>query len=139
MILQNIGQQTYQAKQQTNLTNKAKIFKALSAVEMAVVQYKHILTDISDDNRKKLNIASEFLSHVITSKAEIHEALESAGIWKMQQRIRICEENETPLRLGILVGLLVVILLAVYATYRLHTIADYQVKLMVFKKSDCVH
>jgi len=115
-----------QCRPPTNLTNKARIFKALSAVEMAVLQYKRILTDINDDNLEKLNVASDFLSHVITSKAEIHEALESAGIWKMQQRIRICEENETPFRLCLLAGLLVVILLASYATYRLHRIADYQ-------------
>ena len=117
-----------QCRPPTNLTNKAKIVEALSVVEMAVLQYKHILIDINDDNLEQLNIASEFLSHVITSKAEI----ESAGIWKMQQRIRICEENETPLRLGILTGLLVVILLAAYATYRLHRIADYEVKLPIF-------
>ena len=117
-----------QCRPPTNLTNKAKIVEALSVVEMAVLQYKHILIDINDDNLEQLNIASEFLSHVITSKAEIEEA----GIWKMQQRIRVCEENETPFRLGILFGLLVVILLAAYATYRLHKIADYQVKLLQF-------
>ena len=122
-----------QCRPPANLTNKTKIAEALSAVEIAVLQYKRILTDMEVDNLDKLNIASEFLSHVITSKAEIHEALESAGIWKMQQRIRICEENETPFRLCLLAGLLVVILLASYATYRLHRIADYQVKLPVFK------
>ena len=121
-----------QCRPPANLTNKTKIAEALSAVEIAVLQYKRILTDMEVDNLDKLNIASEFLSHVITSKAEIHEALESAGIWKMQQRIRICEENETPFRLGILAGLLVVILLASYATYRLHRIADYQVKLPLY-------
>ena len=121
-----------QCRPPTNLINKTKIAEALSAVEMAVLQYKRILTDIDDDNLEKLNIASEFLSHVITSKAEIHEALESAGMRKMQQRIRICEENETPFLLCILFGLLVVILLAAYATYRLHRIADYQVKLPLF-------
>ena len=118
-----------QCRPPTNLTNKAKIVEALSVVEMAVLQYKHILIDINDDNLEQLNIASEFLSHVITSKAEIEEA----GIWKMQQRIRVCEENETPFRLCILFGLLVVILLAAYATFRLHMIANYEVKLSQFK------
>ena len=117
-----------QCRPPTNLTNKAKIVEALSVVEMAVLQYKRILININDDNLEQLNIASEFLSHVITSKAEI----EDAGIWKMQQRIRVCEENETPFRLCILFGLLVVILLAAYATFRLHMIADYQVKLSQF-------
>ena len=121
-----------QCRPPTNLSNKTRIVEALSAVEMAVLQYKRILTDVDNDNVEELNIASEFLSHVITTKAEIDEALESAGIWKMQQRIRICEENETPLRLGILTGLLVVILLAAYAIYRLHRIADYEVKLPIF-------
>ena len=50
-----------------------------------------------------------------------------SGIGKEQQKIRICMKNETPFRLGILSGLLVVVALAVYATYRLHRIADYRV------------
>ena len=98
------------------------------------MEYEHILNDLktekphlNDSLNKKLNKASTFLTHIRSSKEEIDETLHSAGIGKVQQKIRICEENETPFRLRILAGLLVVLALAAYATYRLHRIADYRV------------
>ena len=124
----------------TNLTQEIKIADALSAVEKAVLEYKRILNEVSKDDLRteephnqdfledKLNIASEFLTHINSSKAEMDEVLNPAGVGKVQQRIRVCGKNETPLRLGLLSGLLVVLLLAAYATYRLHKIADYRVK-----------
>ena len=113
-----------------------KIADALSAVEKAVLEYKRILNEVGNDDletkpdflKDKLNNASEFLAHITSSKAEMDEVLNSAGVGKVQHRIRVCGTSETPLRLGILFGLLVVLLLAVYATYRLHKIADYRVK-----------
>ena len=44
-------------------------------------------------------------------------------------KIRICEEEEieTQFRLGLLSGLLLVVALAAYSTFKLHKIADYQV------------
>ena len=62
-------------------------------------------------------------------KEKVDEELRSAGIGRVQQKIRICEDDKTELllRLSLLSGLLVVVALAVFATYRLHKIADYQV------------
>ena len=122
-----------------NLTLEIRIADALSTVKETLLGYERILNDIHDDDLKsekphlndslymKMNKASTFLTHIRSSKAEIDETLDSAGVRKVQQKIRICEENETPFRLGILSGLLVVIALAVYAIYQLHRIADYRV------------
>ena len=117
-----------------NLTHERRIADALSTVKETLLEYKHILNDLktekphlNDSLTKKLNEASTFLTHIRSSKEEIDETLHSAGIGKVQQKIRICEENETPFRLWILAGLLVVLALAAYATYRLHRIADYRV------------
>ena len=60
-------------------------------------------------------------------KKDVKEKLRSSNIGKVQQKIRICKKNEIPFRLGILSGLLVVVVLAAYAIYRLHRIADYRV------------
>ena len=122
-----------------NLTHEIRIADALSTVKVTLLEYEQILNDIHDDDLKtenprlnnslniKLNKASTFLTHIRSSKAEIDETLNSAGIGRVQQKIRICEENETPFRIGVLSFLLVVLALAAYATYRLHRIADYRV------------
>ena len=125
----------------TNLTQETRLADALFTVEKAVLEYKRILNETRDDDLKtkephnqdflvdKLNIASEFLNHINSSRAEIDNVLNPAGIGKVQQRIRVCGNNETTFQVSILSGLIIVILLAAYATYRLHKIADYRVKL----------
>ena len=122
-----------------NLTHEIRIANALSTVEDTLLKYERILNDILDDDLKtkkphlndslniKLNKASMFLTHIRISKADIDETLYSAGIGKVQQKVRICEDNETSFRLCVFSFLLVVIALAAYATYRLHRIADYRV------------
>ena len=119
-----------------NVTHETRIAGALSAVEEAVLEYEWILNAIGDDDLKQelfafrevaLDKSSTYLAHINVSKVEIDQILFSAGVGKVQQKIRICEENETPFRLSILSGLLVVLALAAYATHRLHRIADYRV------------
>ena len=74
--------------------------------------------------------ASALLDQIKDLKEKVDKELRSAGIGRVQQKIRICEDDKTEfhLRLGLLSGLLVVVSLAVFATYRLHKIADYQVQ-----------
>ena len=73
--------------------------------------------------------AAALLDQIKRMKEEVDEELKSAGIGRVQQKIRICDEDETEfqLRLGLLSGLLLVVALAAFATYKLHMIADYQV------------
>ena len=64
-------------------------------------------------------------------KEELKESLEAAGYGRIQHKIRICEDDATEfkIRVGLLSGLVVIVVLAALATYRLHEIADYKVKL----------
>ena len=72
---------------------------------------------------------SALLAQIKRLKEEVDEELKSAGIGRVQQKIRICKdgENEIQLQLGLLSGLLIVVARAAFATYKLHQIADYQV------------
>ena len=69
------------------------------------------------------------IKHLKEKVDEEHLFIKSAGIGRVQQKIRICKygENEIQLQLGLLSGLLIVVALAAFATYKLHQIADYQV------------
>ena len=60
---------------------------------------------------------------------DIVPCIQSSGSERVQQKIRICEDAETEFqfRLGLLSGLLVIVTLAAFSTYKLHKIADYQV------------
>ena len=74
------------------------------------------------------------LDEVNRLRGEVEKKLRFSG--KLQQKVRICQKDETPFRLYILSGLLVVVALAAYATYRLHRIADYrvfQIKMIKYK------
>ena len=76
-----------------------------------------------------MNVTSTLSGLIKLIKGEVEEILRSSGVGRVQQKIRICEDDEIEFqfRLGLLSGLLVVVALAAYATYKLHRIADYQV------------
>ena len=74
-----------------------------------------------------MNTTSRYMARIKDSEASLQKILYSAGIGRVQQKIRICENDETPFRLCIFSGLVAVIILAAFAIYRLHKIADYQV------------
>ena len=78
---------------------------------------------------KKVNNASTLFSQIKHLKGEVEEDLASSIVGKVQQKIRICEEDEIEnrFRLYILSSLFVIVTLAALATYKLHRIADYKV------------
>ena len=86
---------------------------------------------------KKVNNASTLFSQIKDLKGEVEDELKSSVLGKVQQQIRMCEDNKTEnrFRLYILLSLLVVVTLAALATYRLQRIADYQV-VCIDKKRD---
>ena len=98
-----------------NMTSEKEFSTALSQVETKWVS--------------RFENTSALLAQIKRLKEEVDEELKSAGIGRVQQKIRICEKDETEfqLRLGLLSGLLVVVALAAFATFKLHKIADYQV------------
>ena len=120
-----------------NMTHEKKLANALADLEKALEEYNRIVESIDDDQKAEsiegsalfqntLN-TSPLLDEVKKLKGRVDKELRSSGTGKVQQKIRICMKNETPFRLGLLSGLLVVVALAVYAIYRLHRIADYRV------------
>ena len=125
-----------------NMIHEKRLGNALADLERALEEYNRIIKSIDDDQKaesikgstlfqktlnRTLNKTSPLLDEVKQLKGDVEEEVRSSGIGKVQQKIRICMKQETPFRLGILSGLLVVVALAVYATYRLHRIADYRV------------
>ena len=121
-----------------NMTHEKRLGNALADLERALEEYNRIVKSIDDDRKaesvegstlfqNKLNKTSPLLDEVKQLKGDVDKEVRSSGTGKVQQKIRICMKHETPFRLGILSGLLVVVALAVYATYRLHRIADYRV------------
>ena len=108
----------------------------VSAAQEGVTRYKEALTDFIKDNpepriqvilKKQLNVTLEFLSQIKSSKEEFNDTLMSIRKSQFEQKVRICEGNETGLRVGLLTGLLLLTMVAFYAIYRLHEIADYRV------------
>ena len=114
-----------------NTTQENRLVGLLSDLE----EYKRIAGSI-DDNleaegigsalfQNKSNNTSPHLDEVNRLRGEVEKKLRFSG--KLQHKVRICQKDETPFRLYIFSGLLVVVALAAYATYRLHRIADYRV------------
>ena len=140
-----------------NLTLETKIADAHSALREAVLRYEHILKSTANETEQQhikdflqdeFNFVSDTKTRISGSKKKIKETFPFAGKGTIQQKVRVCEvtipilsinkqvilrhqmqepKYEIPFRLIILNGLLVVVMLAAYATYRLHKIADFQV------------
>ena len=87
---------------------------------------------------KNLTDTLPLLGRIKDLKSQYEKKLSALGIGKAHQKIRICEDDETTLRVSILVSLLVIVTLAICATYRLHRIADYKVNLNKFELGKCV-
>ena len=124
--------------QTRNMTREKGKVDVLGDFENVLKEYDRIVSNIDDDLKaeivetnssfqNKLDSNSPLLGEIHRIKGNYEEELRSSGVGKVEQKIRICERNETPFRLKILAGLLVVIALAAAATLRLHRIADYQV------------
>ena len=122
-----------------NLTHEAKYSDALSVLKKSLQDFERTIISIDEDvphNEKvdlheifqdELNTTSRYMAHIKDSEASMKQILYSAGIGRVQQKIRICEDDETLFRLCIFSGLVAVIILAAFAIYKLHKIADYQV------------
>ena len=121
-----------------NMTQEERFVTALNTLKNALEEYDYAIDTIDDaivaedrESRnffpKNLTNTAPLLDYIKGLKSEYEDKLSSLGIGKAHQKIRICEDNETPLRVSILVSLLVIVTLATCATYRLHRIADYKV------------
>ena len=120
-----------------NMTQEERFVNAAARLQSALEEYDFITSMIDNDvaaekreNRdffpKDLINTSTLLGKIEGARRENEKKLRSFGVGETHQKIRTCE-NEIPLRLGILVSLLAIVVLAAYSTYKLHRIADYQV------------
>ena len=67
-------------------------------------------------------------SQIAHHKEAVSKTLRSVGLRGLVQKVRICDRSsENKIRLGIFVGLGLLIVLAALATYRLHRISDFKV------------
>ena len=104
-----------------------RLLKTLTQLEEDLPTKYSNKTERGDMFQDKSNKTSRFLAHIKYYKEEIDQELKDLGIGRVRQKIRICEDNELSFQVKILAGLVVVVALAAYSTYRLHKIADYQV------------
>ena len=121
------------------LAYEIRLGDALEQLTDAVLTYQTVVSDIKRDNQSseqgkvhvffqtKLFDTSRLLDQIKQTRAELDKLLTSTGAGHLQQKLRVCQEGEGLFRIGLLVGLLVVIALAAYSTFRLHRIADYRV------------
>ena len=119
------------------LADEIRLKDTLEKLTDAVLAYQNVVSYIKIDDHEegqvqsffqtKLFNASGFLDQIEQTKVELDELLTSTGAGHIRQKLRVCQEGEGHFRIGLLVGLLVVIALAAYSTYRLHRIADYRV------------
>ena len=126
-----------------NMTQEERFVTALSTLKNALEDYDYAIDTIDDavvaehrESRdffpKNLTDTLPLLGKIKDLKSQYEKKLSALGIGKAHQKIRICEDDETTLRVSILVSLLVIVTLAICATYRLHRIADYKVNLNQF-------
>ena len=120
-----------------NNLNEIKYKEALEKVFQEVVAFQDVFSEISNDipfsepekcsnfSRDQMYNASAFLSELRQTKTQFDEQSKWSG--SVQQKVRICEDNENIFRLYLLLGLVVIIALAAFSIYTLHKIADYEV------------
>ena len=110
----------------------AKLYNEVLAFQNVVLE---IGKDIGSSDPREHNIlqnqlynASLFLDEIKQTRVKLDEKATSSKAGRVQQRVRICEENEIMLQLCLLLGLISVIILAAYSIHRLHKIANYEVR-----------
>ena len=111
-------------KELTNLLSDLKILEEVNRIAKSIdadLEAKGIQSALF---RNKSIHTFPQLNEIYRLRGEVKE-LRFSG--KLQQKVRVCQKDENHIRLYILSGILVVIALAAYATYRLHRISDYRV------------
>ena len=78
------------------------------------------------DKVTKIKVDEAILDNIKNLTDEVKEELEAYGVGIVQQKIRVCDSNETVLRVSFLSVLIVAVLLAGLSTVALHKITDYK-------------
>ena len=107
------------------LEEKSNLFNLLKFINRSV---EHSLIESAEEN--KMDPTESAASE---KQGATLPCLQNSG--KVQHKIRICGNNEFKFRLCLFFGLLCVLALAAFSTYRLHKIADYKVRELLIKPS----
>ena len=111
----------------SNLTDLSVALDHLELANSGLMQLenKPILTNRA---LKKIELMREMVQEVQLLADEVkEEMLNPKGLL---QKVRVCGENETTIRVVTLSSLVSLLVLAVLATYQLHKITDYKVGLV---------
>ena len=91
--------------------------RSFSAAELSKLKEK--VTNITIDKDRLTNAIENLM-------AEVKEEMIEYGVGVVQQKIRVCDDDETVLRVSFLSVLIVAVLLAALSTVRLDKITDYE-------------
>ena len=110
-------------------TRKSNLTDLSVALEQANSSLKQLEKEASITNNalKKIELMREKVKEVQLLAEEVKE--EMLNPEKLVQKVRICGENETTIRVVTLSSLICLLVLAALATYQLHKITDYKVGL----------
>ena len=118
-------------------SNEMKYEDALTKLYNGVLAYQDVIAEIgnniqSGEPRRDHNVLQSRLYDATAFLGEIKQIMEefvtSTGTGQVQQRVRVCEENESLFLLCLLLGVLAAIALAVFSIYMLHKKAEYEVR-----------
>ena len=115
------------------LTHEDKYTDELSKLQGALQHFIEAVARIDKQVPNNRTIFQDKLRGTTAYATEVNEVQKefiqarSGARRVIQQKIRICDSDERPLRLSLLAGILVLLVLAAIATYRLQKIADYKV------------
>ena len=115
------------------LTHEDKYADELSKLQGALQHFIEAVARIDEQVPNNRTIFQDKLRGTTAYATEVNEVQKeflqarSGARRVIQQKIRICDSDERPLRLSLLAGILVLLVLAAIATYRLQKIADYKV------------
>ena len=109
-------------------TRKSNLTDLSVALNQANSSLKQLEKEASITNNalKKIELMREKVKEVQLLAEEVKE--EMLNPEKLVQKVRICGENETTIRLVTLSSLVCLLVLAALATYQLHKITDYKVR-----------
>ena len=121
------------------VTNEVKFLDAVTKLGDAFSAYEDEVAQIDASKAKQGNAENAnsfknrlqqgraFLTEIEEWRTEISEKLQSANVGHIQQRVRVCEEDEIVFFLCLLLGVLTATVSTILATWSLHKRADYKV------------
>ena len=128
----------------SNYTGLTDFADSLEQLEDAVLAVKKKADKVKESKiQEHLYLVDQVYSlksQIAHHKEAVTKTLRSVGLQGLVQKVRICDKtSENKIRLGIFVGLSLLIVLAALATYRLHRISDFKAGFINFLCNDLLN